>query len=170
MVITDENGLYTRGGATTFWNLLLYLVEKYVGREMAIIAAKYFLLDIDRTSQLPFSVFKGQRSHGDKVILEAQDYIEKHFHEKFSIEELAARFGLGRRTLERRFKKATANKVFEYIQRVKVEHAKKQLEGGRKTVQEVMYEVGYNDAKAFRDVFRNYSGITPAEYKEKYGD
>jgi transcriptional regulator GlxA family with amidase domain len=167
-IITDQNGLYSSGGATSYWNLLLYLVEKYTSREMAITASKFFLLDIGKNSQLPFSMFRGQKEHSDEIILAVQEYIEKNFSRRLTIEELAGQFNLGRRTFERRFKKATANTVIEYLQRVKVEAAKKLLESGRKTVQEVMYDVGYNDLKAFRDVFRKITGMSPADYMNRY--
>src|SRR5690606_33765133 len=122
-LITDENGLYSSGGANSYWNLLLYLVEKYTNREMAIMASKFFLLDIGRNSQSPFVMFRGQKEHGDPDILQAQEFIEAHYATKFTVDELAAQYGIGRRTFERRFKKATANTVVEYIQRVKIEAA-----------------------------------------------
>lgn len=100
--------------------------------------------------------------------MNAQEFIEKHFQAKLNVEDLADRFGIGRRTFERRFKKATSNTVIEYIQRVKIESAKKQLESGRKTINEVMYDVGYTDLKAFRDVFRKLVGMSPIEYRNKY--
>jgi transcriptional regulator GlxA family with amidase domain len=167
-VITEQNGLYSSGGANSYWNLLLYLVEKYTSREMAVTAAKFFLLEMDRNSQLPFVMFRGQKEHEDCEILKAQEYIEKHYQSKLTVDELAGRFQIGRRTFERRFKKATSNTVIEYIQRVKVEAAKKQLETGRKTVNEVMYDVGYSDTKAFRDVFRKVTGMSPVDYRHKY--
>jgi transcriptional regulator GlxA family with amidase domain len=168
-VITDQKGLYSSGGSITSWNLILYLTEKYISRAMAVTIAKYFLLHIEQTSQLPFAIFSGQREHGDAVVLSAQQYIEDHAKDKLSIDEVADNFNIGRRTFERRFKKATANTATEYMQRVKVERAKKQLETGRKTVNEVMYEVGYSDTKAFRDVFKRYAGMSPVDYREKFG-
>lgn len=167
-VITDQNGLYTSGGATLFWNLLLYLVEKYTSREMAVVASKFFLLDISRNSQSPFALFRGQKEHGDIEILKAQDFIEKNYEAKLTVGDLSKKFNIGRRTFERRFKKATTNTVVEYIQRVKVEAAKKQLEAGRKTVGEVMYDSGYTDTKTFRDVFRKITGLSPLEYRNRY--
>jgi transcriptional regulator GlxA family with amidase domain len=167
-VITDQNGLYTSGGANAYWNLLLYLVEKYTHREMAIMASKYFLLDTAKKSQLPFAMFKGQKNHGDDLVLAAQEYIENHFESKISVEWLADRFGVGRRTFERRFKKNTANSIIEYIQRVRIEAAKLQLEDGQKQVNEVMYAVGYNDPKAFREVFKKYTDMSPVDYRQKY--
>lgn len=167
-IITEQNNVYTSGGANSYWNLLLHLVEKYTSRELAILASKFFVLDIERSSQSPFTIFKGQKIHGDEAIKKVQEYIELHFADKIPVDELCAKFSIGRRTFERRFKKATHNSVVEYIQRVKIEAAKKQLEAGRKTVNEVMYEVGYNDIKAFRELFKKITGLSPVEYRNKY--
>ena len=167
-IVTEENGLYTSGGANSYWNLLLHLVEKYTNRELAILASKFFVLDIDRNSQSPFTMFKGQKIHDDEEIKKAQEFIESNFMEKITVDDLCSKFAIGRRTFERRFKKATNNTVVEYIQRVKIESAKKQFETGRKTVSEVMYDVGYADTKAFRDVFKKVTGMSPVDYRTKY--
>jgi transcriptional regulator GlxA family with amidase domain len=167
-VVTDHNGIYSSGGANSHWNLLMYLVEKHVGREMAITASKFFVLDTDLQSQLPFAMFKGQKNHDDGMIHKAQEYIEDHYADRLTVTALADRFSAGRRTFERRFKSATSNTVVEYIQRVKIEAAKGMLEKARKTVAEVMYDVGYADAKAFRDLFKRITGLTPLEYRGKF--
>ncbi len=167
-IITEEEGLYSSGGASSYWNLLLHLVEKYTNREMAIRASKFFAIEIDRKSQSPFIMFNGQKKHEDESIRKAQEFIEANFTEKISVEELAVRFAIGKRHFERRFKKATNNTPAEYIQRVKVEAAKKELETGRKNVNEVMYEVGYSDTKTFRMVFKKVTGLLPMEYRNKY--
>ncbi len=167
-VVTDQNGLYSSGGATSYWNLLLYLVEKYTDRETAIMASKFFLLDIGRENQSSFIIFRGQKDHGDDAVKGAQEYIELNFKEKITVDELCNLFGIGRRTFERRFKKATSNTIVEYIQRVKIEAAKKELESGRKTISEIMYEVGYIDSKAFREVFKKVAGLSPIDYRNKY--
>jgi transcriptional regulator GlxA family with amidase domain len=167
-ILTEAGGIYTSGGAYSFTNLIIYLIEKFAGRDVAVNAAKVFMIDIDRTCQSPFIIFAGQKAHQDQVILYAQEYIEKNFSEKITIEELASMVRIGRRTFERRFKKATSNTVAEYIQRVKMEAAKKQLETEQKMVSEVMYDVGYNDVKAFRDVFRKMTGMSPLGYRNKY--
>jgi transcriptional regulator GlxA family with amidase domain len=167
-IITEQNGIYTSGGANSYWNLLLHLVEKYTSRDYAILASKFFVLDIDRKSQSPFNIFKGQKLHEDEEIVKAQEYIETNYTEKISVDEICDKLGIGRRTFERRFKKATNNSVVEYMQRVKIEAAKKQLENGRKNVSEVMYEVGYSDIKAFRDVFKKITSMSPLDYRNKY--
>jgi len=84
------------------------------------------------------------------------------------VDQLAGMFALGRRNLERRFKKATSNTVVEYIQRVKIEAAKKSMESSRKNINEVMYDVGYADNKAFRSIFKKVTGLSPIEYRNKY--
>lgn len=167
-IITEEQGLYTSGGANSYWNLLLYLLEKYTSREMAITAAKIFAVEIDRKSQSPFIMFNGQKGHEDEPVKKAQEFIENNVSDRISVEDLAMKFAIGKRHFERRFKKATNNTPVEYIQRVKVEAAKKRLETSNKNVNEVMYEVGYSDSKAFRTVFKRITGLSPIDYKNKY--
>jgi transcriptional regulator GlxA family with amidase domain len=167
-LITDEHGIYTNGGAYSFLNLVIYLVEKYFDRTTAIYCSKVFQIDLDRQAQSAFTIFTGQKSHGDEMVKKAQDYIEDHLDEKISIEHLSAHFAVGRRSFDRRFIKATGNTPIEYSQRVKIESAKKALENSRKTINEIMYDVGYTDVKAFREVFRKVTGISPLEYKSKY--
>lgn len=167
-IITEEQGIYTSGGATSYWNLLLYLVEKYTNRETAILTAKVFAIDIDRHSQSPFIMFKGQSNHTDEPVKKAQKFIENNFQNKILVDQLSLMFAVGRRSFERRFKKATNNTVTEYIQRVKIEAAKKSFETSRKNIYEVMYDVGYSDTKAFRGVFKKVTGMTPIDYRNKY--
>ena len=167
-IITDDSGFYSSGGAFSYLNLILYLIEKYAGREIALLSAKVFAIEIDRETQLPFTIFQGQKDHEDKEIKQAQEFIEKNYKEKISVEQLVSMLALSRRNLERRFKKATSNTVMEYIQRVKIEAAKQQLETNRKNVNDVMYDVGYIDNKAFRNTFKKYTGLSPMEYKTKF--
>ena len=167
-IVTEENGIYSSGGAHSYWNLLLHLVEKYSNRETAILASKYFAIDIDRDSQSAFAIFNGQKEHGDTEIRKMQEYIEKHINDRIGIEELAELVHLGRRTFERRFRAATKHAVLDYIQRVKMEAAKRKFESSRKNINEVMFDVGYTDTKAFRSVFKRITGLTPVEYRNKY--
>lgn len=167
-IITEEGGIYTSGGATSYWNLLLYLVEKFTNRETAIMTAKIFAIDIERHSQSQFMIFKGQKTHADEDIKEAQKYIENNFQERITIDELSEQFALSRRSLERRFKRATNNTINEYVQRVKIEAAKKRFETSRQNISEVMFDVGYSDSKAFRGIFKKITGMTPFDYRNKY--
>jgi transcriptional regulator GlxA family with amidase domain len=167
-IITDENGIYSSGGAYSYLNLILYLIEKFVGRAMSITIAKIYEIEIDRGNQSQFIIFSGQKNHEDDSIRKAQDYIEKNYDKRITVDQLASMVALSRRNLERRFKKATSNTTIEYIQRVKIEAAKQSLETSRENVNEVMYKVGYTDSKAFRDTFRKITGLSPIQYKTRY--
>jgi len=167
-IITDEQGIYSSGGAYSSLNLILYLIEKFAGREAAIYCSKIFQIEIDRNSQSAFMIFNAQKDHEDEPIKKAQEYIEKNVQEKIAVDQLAAIISLSRRNLERRFKKATSNTVVEYIQRVKIEAAKKNLEINKKNINEVMYDAGYSDSKSFRQVFKKITGLSPIDYRNKY--
>jgi transcriptional regulator GlxA family with amidase domain len=167
-LITHEEGIYTNGGAYSFLNLVLYLVEKYYDRQTAIYCSKVFQIEMDRQSQSEFIIFRGQKSHDDEVIKKAQAYIEENYNERISFEALSKQLAVGRRNFDRRFIKATHNTPVEYLQRVKIESAKKSFETTRKHINEVMYDVGYSDIKAFREVFRKITGMSPLAYKNKY--
>ena len=150
------------------WHHLIYLVEKYYDRQTAIYCSKVCQIEMDRNSQSPFTIFTGQKLHSDDMVKKAQAYIESKVDEKISIEHLSSKFSVGRRNFDRRFIKATGNTPGEYSQRVKIECAKKAFETSRKTVNEVMYEVGYSDTKAFRELFRKLTGLSPVEYRARY--
>ncbi len=167
-LITDEGGIYTNGGAYSFLHLLLYLVEKYFDRQTAVYCAKVFQIDLDRNLQAEFSIFNGHKNHVDEMVLNAQNDFEDNFAQKISIHATAAKYNVGRRNFDRRFIKATGLAPLDYLQRVRVEAAKKSFEHTRKTVNEVMYDVGYNDPKAFREVFSRITGLSPLDYKSKY--
>lgn len=167
-IITDEYGIYSSGGAFSYLNLVLYLVEKFAGRDVALFCSKAFQIDIQRDSQSPFIMFKGQKDHEDEVIIKAQEFIEANFGERITVDQLASMLAVSRRNLERRFKKATSNTVVEYIQRVKIEAAKARLETSRENVNEVMYKVGYTDPKAFRVTFKRITSLSPVQYRNRY--
>lgn len=167
-IITDEKGIYSSGGAFSYLNLILYLIDKYAGHDIAVMSAKLFAIEIERENQLSFAIFQGQKGHDDESVKKAQEFIEKNYQEKISVEQLTSMLAVGRRNFERRFKKATSNTVVEYIQRVKIEAAKMNLESSRENVNEAMYKVGYTDPKAFRVTFKKLTGLSPVEYRNKY--
>jgi transcriptional regulator GlxA family with amidase domain len=167
-IITDNNGIYSAGGASSSLNLAVYLVEKYQGREAAIYCAKILQIDIERSSQSQFILFEGQKNHPDEQIKKIQGFIEKNIEERITVDYLADKFSISKRSLVRRFKKATNNPPIEYIQRIKIEVAKRRLEAGFDTVNEIMYTVGYNDIKAFRNIFKKITGISPVDYRNKF--
>lgn len=167
-VVTDQNGLYTGGGAFSSLNLVLYLVEKFCGHDIGIRVSKNFSIHRDHISQAHFSVFRGLNQHGDQAILKAQSLIEAQYAEDVSVEHVAKLINMSKRNFIRRFKQATQYTPLEYIQRVRIEAVKKALEEGAENIQALMYDVGYNDNKTFRGVFKRITGVTPQDYRKKY--
>ena len=167
-IVTDQQGVYTAGGAVSSLNLALYLVEKYSGRETALYCAKVLQIDIDRNSQSPFILFDGLKDHKDDTIRTMQEFIEQHVGDRLTVDQLAVQCAMDRINFSRRFKRATQLSPADYIQRIKVEAAKRKFESTGKNINEVMYEVGYTDVKAFRHLFKKVAGITPSEYKTKF--
>lgn len=142
--------------------------KKYADREIAVLTAKYFAIDIDRNSQTALTMFNGQKSHQDEAVKRAQEYIEKKIEECMTVDVLAEEMAVGKRSFEQRFKRVTNNSVLEYIQRVKVEAAKRSFETTMKNITEVMFDVGYSDTKAFHTTFKKITGLTPIDYRNKY--
>jgi transcriptional regulator GlxA family with amidase domain len=168
-ILTDEAGLYTGGGAFSSANLMVYLIEKYAGHEAAMHCARVFQIDLNRQSQSPFMIFHPQKNHADEAVRQAQEYIEQHYAQPITVSQLCQLLALSRRSFERRFKQATGFTVGGYIQRVRMEAAKKKLESEATLVNEVMYAVGYQDHKAFREAFKKITGLSPLQYRNRYG-
>ena len=167
-IISEDNGIYSSGGAYSFLSLLLYLIEKHYGREVAIWCSKVAEIDFDRLDQNQFTIFSGQKDHSDEAIVAIQNYMEANYSEKLQLEELANQVATSSRNFIRRFKKATNNTPIEYLQRIRIEASKKQLESSTQSINEVMYASGYNDSKTFRTLFKRYAGMTPLEYRNKF--
>ncbi|MEO6228879.1 MAG: helix-turn-helix domain-containing protein [Ferruginibacter sp.] len=166
--VTEDGNLYTSGGATSTFHLLLRLVQKYCGKEMTVRVAKVFAIDMDRHSQSYFSTFKPSKDHNDDLVATAQHKIESNYHDTATIEEMIKDIPSSRRNMVRRFKQVTGITPIKYLQQTRIEAAKKLLSQTRKQMNEVILDSGYNDPKSFRKVFRNTVGMTPTEYREKF--
>ena len=166
-IVVDHGRICTSGGATSFLTLSAYLVEKYRGAEAARTMAKIFLIDIAKGPQTAYAIFRTQKNHDDRQVLEAQELIERQDAPELSVAELAVQVGMSPRNFIRRFKAATGNTPIEYIQRVRVESAKHALESGSDPVDQVANRNGYEDVGAFRAVFKRVTGVSPAEYRRR---
>ncbi len=167
-LITDEGDLYCSGGANAGGDLSLYLLGKYLDKELAFQTARALVMDMDRKSQSPYMIFRFEKSHGDEEILNIQKWIENNFNTGIRINRLAQKAGMSRRTFERRFKNATGDSPLQYVQRVRIESAKQLLAKGSKTFDEITYHVGYEDRSTFGRVFKKSTGLSPHVYKNKY--
>lgn len=166
--LTEDGRLYTSGGATSTFHLLLHIIEIHCGRDMAVKAAKIFAIDINRDNQSYFSTFQPVRNHHDELVASAQQKIESRYNDAETIEEIIKDIPSSRRNMVRRFKQVTGMTPIEYLQQTRIEAAKKLLEQTGQQMTEVIYNSGYNDPKAFRKVFRKAVGMTPSEYREKF--
>lgn len=167
-ITTFQQGIYTGGGATNSFHLMLRVLEKYCGYDMALRVAKYFAIDMDREQQAYFGTFQPVLNHKDELVSALQHRIKSRFQEAGTIEELLFEIPASRRNLARRFKAATGFTPIEYLQRTRVEAAKGLLEQTDQSILEVMLNTGYNDLKTFRQLFRKTTGMTPTAYREKF--
>ena len=166
--VTQDGGLYTSGGATSSFHLLLHLIQKYCSKETAIRIAKIFAIDMDRHQQTYFSTFQPMKNHNDELVASAQEKIETSFQDSATIEEMIKDIPASRRNMVRRFKQVTGITPIEYLQMTRIEAAKKLLLQTGQQMTEIIFNTGYNDPKAFRKIFRKNVGMTPTEYREKF--
>ena len=166
--IVEYESLIAAGGGTSFIELVLYLIEKYYGHQLATLCAKYMLVDMEKLPQSTFTMFMPQKLHGDQKVLHVQDFVENHYSQKLTIDMLAEQVNLSGRTLARRFKKATGVSPHAYILATRVEAARKLLENADLTVENIAGQVGYADLASFRNAFVKRVGIGLSEYRKKF--
>lgn len=168
-IVVDQGRVVTAGGATSFLSLALYLVERIFGAEVARAASKMFLMDVNKSPQGAYAMFNTQKTHGDEAILRAQDILERDLGSNPSVSGLARRVAMSTRNFVRRFHQATGNSPRDYIQRLRIEVAKRALESNGQPLSEIAGGVGYHDVVAFRRLFRRWTGLSPSDYRARYG-
>jgi transcriptional regulator GlxA family with amidase domain len=167
-MIVDEGDIVTCGGATTFLNLVIYLIDKYFDHDLAVLASKMFLIDMDRPSQLPFKGHLSSPPHGDHAIARIHAFLAEHLQDELKIDAVAKKAGMSVRNFSRRFKTATGEAFSTHVQKLRIENAKRLLEGTTFSASEIMYRVGYNDDRSFRRLFKEYTSVTPKHYRNKF--
>jgi len=167
-LVVDNGDVICSGGSMAYIDLALYLVEKYLGKEVVSDCAKLLVFDPVRQKQSPYMSFEAQKGHEDQAILTAQEWLESHFKQEVVLDELAEHVGLGSRTFKRRFKLATNENPINYLQRIRVEQAKNKLEKTTDSVNKIIWSVGYEDISSFRQLFKRFTGLTPKDYRQKF--
>jgi transcriptional regulator GlxA family with amidase domain len=169
LVISGDDGrLITSGQATAYHDLALYLIAKHVGPATAQAVARFNLWQWHQDGQAPFQVFDPPTAHGDAAVVAAQRGIAEDFAIASPVEDMVGWSGLAPRTFKRRFKAATGHTPIAYVQRTRVERAKRLLESSDQSVEEISWTVGYEDPASFRRLFKRLTGVTPSAYRQRF--
>ncbi len=164
----EGQGIVTAGGVTSWQELVLYVIRKFCGAEVARQTAKVHLLAGHEVGQLPFAAMNLQIRSEDAVIAECQRWIADCYQLDNPVQRMVYRAALHPRTFARRFRAATGRSAIEYVVELRVEEAKQILETSDMPVEDVAWQVGYQDPAAFRRMFRKVSGTSPADYRKRY--
>jgi len=169
LVISGEGGrLVTSGAATAWHDLALYLIARHVGPATAQAVARFMLWEWHRDGQAPFQVFDPPTDHGDAAVLAAQRAIAESFAVAAPVEEMVRWSGLAPRTFKRRFTAATSHTPIAYVQRIRIERAKRLLESSDEPIEEISWAVGYEDPASFRRLFKRLTGLAPGAYRQRF--
>lgn len=160
--------LITSGASMTWHDLVLYLIARHAGTTAAQSVARYFALQWHQDGLAPYIVFEGRTDHGDAAVQAAQDWIATHFSVASPTEEMIRCAGLSERTFKRRFTVATGLSPIAYVQRLRIEDAKRRLERTEASIDEISWQVGYEEPAFFRRLFRRVTGLTPGAYRRRF--
>jgi transcriptional regulator GlxA family with amidase domain len=168
VVSGDRSDIVTSGASSSWGDLALYLVARRVGATVAQAAARFFAFQWHVDGLAAYALFRPRTDHGDAVIADVQGWIEGNRAVARPVEEMRARSGLAERTFVRRFTAATGLSPIAYVQRLRVEDAKRRLERTDTPVERIAWEVGYEDPAAFRRLFRRITGLAPGAYRRRF--
>ncbi|OMH39501.1 GlxA family transcriptional regulator [Motiliproteus sp. MSK22-1] len=167
-IVVEDRGIFTAGATTAYQNLCLELLRVLGGHELMLACARIMLVDINRQSQIPYSSIQMVRQHHDSMVTAAEEWIEKGLSQSISLNQLADKFSVSRRTFIRRFKAATGKTPSAYIQALRLEAAKRLLESSHMTIDRIVERVGYIDSSSFRRLFHREVGLSPRAYRERF--
>lgn len=167
-LIINNGDVVCAGGAMSYIDLALHIIDLNLGKDISSDCAKFLVFDPVREKQSPYVTFKSYKKHNDQPILKAQEWLEQHFNNSISIDDLANFVGLGARTFKRRFKFATNENPINYLQRIRIEQAKNKLEKTTESINSIIWSVGYEDISSFRQLFKRFTGLTPKDYRLKF--
>jgi transcriptional regulator GlxA family with amidase domain len=167
-MLTVDHDLVCTGAATAFFKLALYIVERFGSPELAAVCAKALLVDPNQDRQSPYAILDFKRDHGDPAVVEAQTWFEANYAGEVIIDAVAGQVGISPRHFKRRFKKATGETPLGYLQRVRIEAAKKRLETTRESMNTITWKIGYTDSSSLRRLFKKTTGLSPREYRERF--
>jgi transcriptional regulator GlxA family with amidase domain len=150
-------------------DLGLNLIERFLSPTVMLATARFFLVDAAGREQRFYSSFAPHLGHGDQRVLKIQHWLQQHVAESPSVAAMATRVSLGKRTFLRRFHKATGMTPTRYLQHLRVGKARESLESSMSTVNEIAWTIGYEDPGSFRKVFQRIIGLSPGDYRRRFG-
>jgi transcriptional regulator GlxA family with amidase domain len=169
LVVSGAESRFVMSGASASWHdLLLYLISRYCGAEAAQTVSKFFLLQWHTEGQAPYMIFQERLDHGDAIVLEAQRWMKQNLRADAPVEQAVAIAGVPERSFKRRFRKATGLTPISYMQHLRIEAAKRQLETTTTPVDEISYRVGYDEPTFFRRLFKRMTGMQPSAFRRKF--
>jgi transcriptional regulator GlxA family with amidase domain len=169
LIISGVREELVSSGASMSWHdLVLYLIARYAGATAAQEVARLFALQWHQDGLTPYIVFEGKRDHGDGDIQSAQQWLDNHFSVAHPVEEMIKRSRLAERTFKRRFTHATGLSPLAYVQRLRIEDAKRRLERTDAPIDEISWQVGYEDPAFFRRLFKRTTGLAPGAYRKRF--
>ena len=169
LLAIGENNQFIMSGASTAWHdLILYLISQHAGPTAAQAIAKFFAFQWHDDGLSPYIMFEPGMDDGDAVIEETQKWLNKHFSVSSPIEQAVRQSGVAERTFKRRFKNATGHTPIEYVQRLRVDEAKRRLERTTAPIDEIGWQVGYEDPTFFRRLFKRLTGVTASAYRRRF--
>jgi len=167
-ILIDEGDVITSGPTYAFVDLMVYLAEKYCGPDVALLCSKFLLHDKNRSRQAPYFMSVIQKAHRDVEIRRVQDWLETNCTKKLSVDSIANHFHMSPRNFVRRFQKTTGDTPLVYLQKLRVEIAKKKLERTQMSIDDIVFDVGYTDSKSFGRLFRRHTSLSPTEYRKRF--
>ena len=169
IVFADDSGrIVTAGGATAWHDLAIHIVSRHCSPGEALHIAKVYMLQWHGDGQLPFTSLIRRQAHADSVIRQAEDWLRRHFRESQAVAGVVAECGIPERSLKRRFATATGSTVIGYVQNLRVEEAKRLLETGETSLDDIAAAVGYENPAFFRKLFKRCAGLTPGHYRRMF--
>src|SRR5579872_580155 len=166
--LIDDNRVICAGATTAYLNLAVHVIDRLAGHDLAVATAKALSIDRHGESQRPYFLFIAPKDHGDEKVLELQGWIESNHTQPIEINDMVKVAGMSVRNLSRRFLAATNLSPRQYLRRVRIEAAKRLLEGPTASVERIAEAVGYQDARAFIRAFSAVAGISPGVYRQKF--
>jgi transcriptional regulator GlxA family with amidase domain len=169
LAFADRAGqIVTAGGTTSWHDLAIHIISRHCSPGEALRIAKVYLLKWHGEGQLPYETLVRNNPHADSVVADCEKWLQEHFREQSAVQRVVRQSNIPERTLKRRFKIATGSSLLEHLQNLRVEEAKRQLESADLPVDEISYDVGYEDPSFFRRVFKRKTGLTPSQYRRMF--